>query len=88
MRKLSVNINNIVLNDFNLSKNRTDNIRRIIAAELKQLIKLNGLQGIPAVSPDSSGKLTVSKFEDAPNDFQLARGIATGIYMKLNEPDK
>ena len=88
MRKLSINIKDLVFNDFNLSKNRAENVRRIIAVELKQLIKLNGLKGISVISPDSSGKLTLSKFEEAPNDFQIAHGIAAEIYMKLNKPDK
>jgi len=83
MTKFSININNLVFNEFNIPKKRAEKIKRIIEVELEKLIKQNGLPEIPTNYSKFSGKSTLTNYKESANDFQLARGIADGIYGTL-----
>lgn len=83
MNEFSLDIDNIVIDDLEISPNRAERIRELVRIELERILEREGLSGRGTNGRLSSIAAPALGPSDLTNDTTLARGIALRIARSI-----
>ena len=87
MRGISINIERIILNDFNVRPERLESIRKLLEAGLRETFKSDKISGSINNIEISNLSGTAVSLNKTSSDFQIASDLSESIIRVIRNKD-
>ncbi len=87
MRGISINIERIILNDFNVRPERLERIRKLLEAGLREKFKSDKISGSINNIEISNLSGTAVSLNKTSSDFQIASDLSESIIRVIRNKD-